>query len=245
MIWPRWASTGTARPAACRKDLVHAPVAAMTASPSMSSPPSLTPAAAAGQVCVAVPDHGALPDRGPGQRGRQLPAVDPGRAADVHRGGVRPQRREQPLRVRAGEFGHVADLRCRGPARQQRLADLLTVFFALGQGERSDLPVAHVGFAEIGQASGQRRVLPGGGAGQCAPRRVRHLRGPRADDARSGRGGPARLRGVHQQHLGAERAGHIRTRGPDDARADHDQPQQSSPVPCPPDAPTAAPPTTQ
>ena len=169
------------------------------------------PAAAGGQLRFAVPDHGAVPDRGPGQRGRQLPAIDPGRAADVHRGGVRPQRREQPLRVRAGQSGHLADLRCRGAARQQRLAELLPVFFALGQGERADLPVAHAGFAEIGQAGGQRRVLAGSGVSQRAPRRVRHLRGPRADDARSGRGGLARHRGVHQHHLGAERAGRIRT----------------------------------
>ena len=75
-------------------------------------------------------------------------------AGDVHRGGVRPQGREQPLRVRAGHLGHVADLRGSGPAGQQRLADLLGVFVGFGQGEGSDLPVADVGFADIGQARG-------------------------------------------------------------------------------------------
>jgi hypothetical protein len=58
------------------------------------------PAAAGRQARFALPDHGALADRGPGQGGRELAAVNPGRTADVHRGGVGPQGREQPLRFR-------------------------------------------------------------------------------------------------------------------------------------------------
>jgi hypothetical protein len=98
-------------------------------------------------VRVAVADHGTLPGGRPGQGGRQLAAIDPGRAADVDRGGVGSQRREQPLRVRPGQSGHLADLRCLGPAGRQRQADPLPVFFALRQDERPDLPVAHVGLA--------------------------------------------------------------------------------------------------
>ena len=98
-----------------------------------------------------------------------------------------------------------------GLAKTASAAEIKSAFRKLAKKyhpDQSKEPKAKERFAEIGQAGGKRRVLPGGGVGQCAPRRVRHLRGPRADDARSGRGGPARLRGVYQDHLSAERILH-------------------------------------
>ena len=199
---------------------------ATTASPPINSPPSRTPAT--------VPSSRA-------RRASPSLTTAPCRTAALASAAAsfRPSTRAAPPMYTAAAFARSGgNIRCASAPDTQATSPISGAtarrasiawricslsLFALGQGKRSDLPVAEVGFADIGQAGDQRRVLPGGGVGQRAPRRVRHWRGPRADDPCSGRGRPARLPGVYQHHLGAQPASGVRARGPDDARADHDR----------------------
>src|SRR5215470_2057685 len=153
-ICPRCGVTATWTRAGRRNAVVQAPVAATTASASMISPSSATPAArpdrktsSARPVLMTAPRRDAARARAPASR-RPSTRLPPPMST---RGLVRAHRREQSASLRSGQRLDRADLRRPGAPGQEQPAHVGSMLRGVDQDEGPDLAVADVGLAEPGE----------------------------------------------------------------------------------------------